>query len=119
MPITRTGMIIKRSNIYFARLDPTEGSEIRKTRPVLVISNDINNQHAKTITIIPITSNTKVIRSFEVFIPAGEGNLPKDSKVKCDQIRTIDNSRILSEVGNLSFEYMTEIEVAVKKHLEI
>lgn len=111
-------MIIKRGYIYFAKLDPTVGNEINKTRPVIVISNNINNEHSKTITVIPITSNTKVIRSFEVFIPEGEANLPKDSKVKCDQIRTIDNSRILSEVGNLSSEYISEIEVALRKHLE-
>ena len=112
-------MIIKRSYIYFARLDPSEGSEINKTRPVLVISNNINNQHSNTVTIIPITSNTKVIRSFEVFIPEGEGNLPKDSKLKCDQIRTIDNSRILNEVGSISIEYMLKAEVALRKHLEL
>lgn len=78
-------MIIKRGYIYFAKLDPTVGSEINKTRPVLVISNNINNQNSKTISVIPITSNTKVIRSFEVSVPEGEANLPKDSKVKCDQ----------------------------------
>lgn len=112
-------MIIKRGSIYFARLDPTEGSEINKTRPVLVISNDVNNQYSKTITIIPITSNTKNIRSFEVFIPVGEANLPKNSKAKCDQIRTIGHSRILNKTGNLSSTFMEEIEVALRNHLEI
>jgi mRNA interferase MazF len=112
-------MIIKRGGIYFAKLDPTQGSEINKTRPVLVVSNDINNQYSKTITIIPITSNTKTVRSFEVFIPAGEANLPKESKVKCDQIRTIDNSRILNKVGNLSSIIMADIEVALRIHLEL
>ena len=112
-------MNIKRGFIYFARLDPTEGSEINKTRPVLVISNDINNEYSNTITIIPITSNTKVVRSFEVFIPRYEGNLPKDSKIKCDQIRTIDKARILNEVGCLSDKFIINIEVALRKHLEI
>ncbi len=111
-------MIIKRGYIYFAKLDPTVGNEINKTRSVLVISNNINNQHSKTITVSPITSNTKVIRSFEVFVPEGEANLPKDSKLKCDQIRTIDNFRIISEVGNLSIEYISEVEGTLRKHLE-
>jgi mRNA interferase MazF len=115
----KTGMIIKRGGVYFARLDPTQGSEINKTRPVLVISNNTNNQYSKTITIIPITSNTEVIRSFEVFITAGKANLPKNSKIKCDQIRTIDTSRILREVGHLSSEFMNETEAAVRRHLEI
>ena len=112
-------MIIKRGSIYFAKLDPTTGSEINKTRPVVIISNNINNEYSNTVSIISITSNTKIVRSFEVFIPSGVGNLPKDSKVKCDQIRTIDKSRILNEVGNLPMEHMLEIEVGLRTHLEI
>ena len=90
-------MNIKRGHIYFANLNPTLGREINKTRPVLVLSNDINNINSDTITIVPITSNTFKVRTFEVFIPAGEANLPKDSKAKRDQIRTIDKMRFLSE----------------------
>jgi len=112
-------MIIKRGSIYFARLDPTEGSEINKTRPVLIISNDVNNQYSNTVSIIPLTSNTKVIRSFEVFIPLGEANLPKDSKAKCDQIRTIDHSRILNKIGNLSLPFLSDIEDALRNHLQV
>lgn len=112
-------MIIKRGSIYFANLDPTMGSEINKTRQVVIISNNINNEYSNPVSIIPITSNTKIVRSFEVLIPSGVGNLPKDSKAKCDQIRTIDKSRILNEVGNLPMEHMLEIEVSLRKHLEI
>jgi mRNA interferase MazF len=112
-------MNIKRGFIYFARLDPTQGSEINKTRPVVIISNNINNQYSNTVTIIPITSNTTVVRSFEVFIPRHEANLPKDSKVKCDQIRTIDKARILNEVGMLSENFVMDIETALRKHLLI
>jgi mRNA interferase MazF len=50
---------MKRGEIYFASLDPTIGSEINKTRPVLIVSNDANNRAAATITIVPITSNVK------------------------------------------------------------
>jgi mRNA interferase MazF len=52
-------MNIKIGNIYLANLDPTIGSEINKTRPVAVISNDINNKYSNTITILPITSYTE------------------------------------------------------------
>lgn len=86
-------MNIKRGKIYIANLDPTIGGEIRKTRPVLVVSNDINNKYNLTVSVLPITSNTDKIFPFEVFLPKGTGNLPKDSKIKADQIRTIDKSR--------------------------
>lgn len=112
-------MTIKRGNIYFANLNPTIGNEINKVRPVLILSNDINNVHSNIVTVIPITSSILKVRHFEVFIPAGEANLPKDSKAKCDQIRTIDKSRFINELGKLSANYMVDIELAVLRHLSI
>ncbi len=85
-------MNIKRGNVFLVSLDPTVGNEINKTRPVIIISNDVNNKFSNTITVIPITSNTIKIYPFEVFLKAGVANLPKDSKARTDQIRTIDKS---------------------------
>lgn len=113
-------MNIKRGGIYIACLDPVIGKEISKTRPVVVISNDINNKYAGTVTILPITSkNLNKIYPFEVFLPRREGNLPKDSKVKADQIRTLDKSRIMSELGIIEFQYIKKIEKAVAIHLDL
>ena len=50
---------VLKGEIYLADLSPTIGSEIAKTRPVLIVSNDINNQYAATVTIVPITSTTE------------------------------------------------------------
>ena len=110
-------MSIKRSEIWLANLNPTIGSEINKTRPVIVVSNDTNNKHNNVITIIPITSNIDRIFSFEVFIPKNEANLPKDSKAKADQIRTIDKTRLTKRIGILSDKYIQEIDIALMLHL--
>jgi mRNA interferase MazF len=112
-------MIIKRGNIYLAALDPTMGSEINKTRPVIVVSNNINNDLSNTVTIIPLTSNTEKIYPFEVFIKQAIANLPKDSKAKTDQIRTIDKHRIIKEIGILPKELLSDVEVAIKTHLSL
>ena len=113
-------MSIKRGEIYLASLDPVMGKEISKTRPVVVISNDKNNEFSATVTILPLTSrNLGKIYPFEVFLPRGVGNLPKDSKVKADQIRTLDKSRLLPLIGKLGREELTQIEKAVKIHLEL
>ena len=113
-------MNIKRGGIYIACLVPVIGKEISKTRPVVVISNDINNKYAGTVTILPITSkNLNKIYPFEVFLPRGEGNLPKDSKVKADQIRTLDKSRIISELGIIESQYIKKIEKAMAIHLDL
>ena len=113
-------MNIKRGDIRLANLDPIIGKEIAKTRPVVVISNDPNNEFSGTITILPITSK-KLERTypFETFLPKGMGNLPKDSKVKTDQIRTLDKSRILALLGKLGRKEMREIENSIKIHLAL
>lgn len=113
-------MNIKRGEIYLTVLDPVVGREISKTRPVVVISNDKNNEFSATVTILPLTSrNLQKIYPFEVFLPKGAGNLPKDSKVKADQIRTLDKSRLLTLIGKLEREEIIQIEKAMKIHLEL
>jgi mRNA interferase MazF len=77
---------MKRGEIYWAELSPTLGSEISKLRPVLIVSNNINNEFAATVTILPITSKTERIYPFEVLLQSGEGNLQSDSKIKANQI---------------------------------
>lgn len=113
-------MTIKRGEIYLAILDPAMGREISKTRPVVVVSNDKNNEFSGTITILPITSqNLQKIYPFEVFLSKGTGNLPKDSKVKADQIRTLDKRRIVTLIGRLDNQKVEEIERAIKIHLAL
>lgn len=111
---------IKRGEIHLASLDPTLGREIAKTRPVVIISNNISNQYSGTITILPVTSqNIGKIYPFEVKLKKGTANLPKNSKVKTDQIRSIDKRRIVKRIGMLDAEVVTRIEVALKIHLDL
>ena len=113
-------MNIKRGEIHIVTLDPIIGREISKTRPVVVVSNDKNNEFSGTVTILPITSkNLQKIYPFEVFLTKGTGNLPKDSKVKADQIRTLDKSRIVRFIGALEKTEMDKIERAIRTHLAL
>jgi mRNA interferase MazF len=71
-----------------ANLSPSVGSEMDKIRPVLLVSNNLNNKHAATITILPITSNLQgKLYPFEVELSALESGLNSDSKVKTNQNR--------------------------------
>ena len=108
-----------RGEIWQVALDPIVGSEIGKTRPALIISNDRNNEFSNTITILPITSRTKEIYPFEVQLLKEEGNLPFDSKIKCNQIRTVDKSRLLRSSCKVANEKLLEIEKALLIHLGI
>jgi mRNA interferase MazF len=111
-------MIIRRGGIFLADLDPVRGKEIAKTRPVVVVSNDFNNRFSDTVTILPITSgNLERIFPFEVLLPKGKGNLPKDSKAKADQIRTLDKARLIKMIGRLDPGVIKVLEEAIRIHL--
>lgn len=110
---------MKRGEIYFADLDPTIGAEIKKKRPVLIVSNNANNKAASTITVIPITSNVKKIYPFEVLLEVQDSQLPKRSKAQCHQVRTISKIRITGNKIHLVGEkLMSQINAALKLHLD-
>jgi mRNA interferase MazF len=110
----------RRGEIYWVNLDPTIGSEIAKTRPALIISNDIGNQYADRVIVAPISSGSiGKIYPFEVHLKPGDGGLSKASKVLLDQIRTLDKSRLGQQIGALSAERMEEINRAIRISLAV
>ncbi len=111
---------MKRGEIYYADLDPTVGHEIKKRRPVLIVSNNASNKTSRLVTVVPITSNTTKVYPFEVFLTAKETGLPKDSKAQCHQIRTISKDRIdRSAPTGHAYDLMHKIHVALKLHLNL
>ena len=113
-------MNIRRGEIYWVNLDPVIGSEIGKKRPVIIISNNKNNEFANTVNIIPLTSeNLKKTYPHEVLITKGDGNLEKNSKAKCDQIRTIDKKRLLGLIGEINKDTLKRIEIAIKIQFDL
>ena len=80
----------RRGDIFWVSLDPTLGSEVNKTRPGVVVSNDEANEVSSRVIIAPITSSAKRVLPFEVAIKLGS----KKGKVMLDQIRSIDKKRL-------------------------
>jgi mRNA interferase MazF len=109
---------MKRGDIYFAELSPTRGSEIAKRRPVIIVSNDANNRVASTVTVVPVTSNVSKVYPFEVFLPAGDSGLPKDSKAQAQQVRTLAKERLVgSRAGQLAQPKLEMLDQALRLHL--
>ncbi|NJM78009.1 MAG: type II toxin-antitoxin system PemK/MazF family toxin [Acaryochloridaceae cyanobacterium RU_4_10] len=109
---------MKRGEIYYANLDPTIGSEVSKQRPVLIVSNNLHNQKAPMVTIVPLTSNVERVYPFEVFLSANDTLLPKDSKAMPQQIRAVSKQRMMgTAIAQLNAEVMALVEDAMKLHL--
>lgn len=107
-------------DIYEVNLDPVIGSEMGKRRPALIISNDINNEFSQTVTILPITSQpAEKLYPFEVFVTRGIAGLTADSRIKANQVRTVDKRRLVRFMGSLPSDYLPQVEKALKIHLNM
>ncbi|MEX0773207.1 MAG: type II toxin-antitoxin system PemK/MazF family toxin [Balneolales bacterium] len=91
------GQAVLRFDVYLISLDPTKGSEIRKTRPCLIISPKEMNRHIRTVIIAPMTST---IRKYPTRITTNF--LDKRGQIVLDQIRTVDKQRLIKKLGTIS-----------------
>jgi mRNA interferase MazF len=83
----------------------------------VVISNDQNNRYSLTVTVLPVTDKGTEVFPFEIFLPKETEGLKKDSKIKCQQIRTIDKRRLLKFLGHINTSQFSNIERALDLHL--
>ncbi len=97
-------MVVNRFDVFLVNLDPTVGSEIKKTRPCLVISPDEMNRHIRTIIIAPMTTAGK---DYPTRVSCTFRN--KLGKVVLDQIRTIDKIRLIKKIGTIDPDTQSEV----------
>ena len=111
---------MQRGDVYYANLDPSQGSEIQKTRPVVIVSNNAANRTSPLVTVLPVTSNVMRIFPFEVRLPAKDTGLGKDSKALAQQVRTLDKGRLgLNAAGQVPATLMVKIDAALRLHLAL
>ena len=105
----------KRGEIYWIQLDPTIGTEIQKTRPCLILSNNSQNKMGLRVIAAPITSKVKIIYPFESKIIIKD----RECKVLLDQIRSLDKQRISSRIDSIDSLTMLHVEAALKVALAL
>jgi len=103
-------MEISQYQIILVNLDPTVGSEIKKTRPCVVLSPDEMNRHLRTVVIALMTTSSK---NYPTRIEVKHDN--KIGWIVLDQIRTIDKQRIIKDLGKLSKPEIKEVKFVIKE----
>ncbi len=105
-------MDILQYHVYLVNLDPTVGHEIKKTRPCVIISPDEMNENIKTVIIAPMTTKS---HNYPTRVPVTfQGT---KGWVVLDQIRTIDNIRLIKKIGKITAKSINEIKAVIREML--
>ncbi len=104
---------MKRGEVWWVEFDPAVGSEIRKTRPAVIISNDAANRNLSRVIVVALSSNTQRLFPGSALVTVGNSQ----SKAMADQMMTADKLRLKSKLGELSKVDMQAVEEAVRVQL--
>lgn len=108
----------RRGEVWLVSLDPTVGHEVQKTRPTVVVTNDVYNEHNWVLLVVPLSSRGAA-QYDQVLIQPPEGGLSNTSVTLPDQLRAIDRSRLIKRLGQLSAATMQQIDRTLKLVLSL
>ena len=113
---TRTKASPRRGEIYLTALDPTVGQEIQKTRPALIIQNDISNRLSEITIVAPVTSTVRFpLNPVHVLLPAGaDTGLAVNSVALLNQIRAVDRRRLIKRLGAVTPTILGQVDEAIE-----
>ena len=113
-------MKIKQYEIWIADLNPRFGTETGKTRPVVIVQTDLLNKYHPSTIICPITTNVKLnAEILRVHLTKGSAKLKEDCDIMIDQVRAIDNKRLLKKIGELNQDQIELIKTNLSIVLDI
>ena len=108
-------MTIKKYEIWVANLDPRHGTETGKVRPVLIVQTDLLNKVHPSTLICPITTNVQIeSKILRVNVKKGTAKVKEDCDIMIDQIRAIDNKRLIKKLGELPKDLAEKVKENIK-----
>jgi len=110
-----TGVPIKRGDIWWISLDPSQGAEIKKTRPCLILTNDTLNRLRKTVVVIPLSTAAKAYPPITVEVQCQN----KKVVAVIDQIRAVGKHRLQNKIESISNSDLSKVLSALSNILEI
>ncbi len=107
-----------RGDVWLVSLDPTIGHEVQKTRPAVIVTNDIYNRHNWVVVVMPLTSH-ETAEYDQVLIRPPEGGVTSTSVTLPDQIRAVDRRRLVKRLGRVSQPTLRSIDRSLRIVLDL
>lgn len=120
----RTALVMRRGDVWLVDFNPVRGGEANKIRPAVLVSNDRANATAArlgygVVTVIPVTSNVTNVYPFQVLLPVGTTGLLSASKAQAEQVRSVAVERLTRFLGRVTTDDLTDIDDALRLHLDL
>jgi len=109
--------VARGGEIYYVDWSPGREPEQTGTRPALIVQNDVGNEFGPTTVVATVSTQRRRSYPFHVAISAEESGLPQNSVVKCEQLQTIDQTRLGRLLGSLTRDKMAEVDAALHRSL--
>lgn len=110
-----SGAVVRRGEVWWVNFSPTQGGEIRKTRPAVVITTDALNRARRTVVVVPLSTGPQPHPPIVVATPSAGAS----SVAVCDQVRAVDKRRLTRNEGRLSSADMRSVEEGLRRILEL